>query len=407
MTKDFAGNIDPIYQQQLTRLQLLRRAGAGLATAGLGSAVLAPAAEARRFGSALESASPATFTVFGIDVMTLPGIQKQFKQATGMNIKFTFIPDLTGVFVQKVVKGGVADNFDLLTIDGGVQNLLAPRGYFLAPDTKKVPGWSKIPKPIINNPQMTYQGKPFGVPAAYNADSIAYYPKDLGTVNSWKVIFDDNRTLGKVSMEDNWLTSLPIAATYLAGNRLAKINDPSNMTPSEVKTVVDFLIQRKKAGQFRALWSTWEEAVNLLGTREVVAMSTWEPVPIALQQKGKKVLYSACKEGYNKWMLGWWIPRGAQKHNALDNVYKALGFFNGGWYAAQMAIQRGYATGRPDLGVQYVSQHAHEFTASQKKAVHIKAQEVKTKFKSKYFWENAAPTHLDVIQSEWERFKSS
>jgi hypothetical protein len=106
-------------------------------------------------------------------------------------------------------------------------------------------------------------------------------------------------------------------------------------------------------------------------------------------------------------MLGWWIPRGAEKHNALDNVYKALDFFNGGWYAAQMAIQRGYATGRPDLGVQYVNQHPHDFTAAQKKAVFAKYQEVKTRFKSKYFWENAAPQYLDVIQAEWERFKSS
>jgi len=400
MAEDYASTIDPDHRDRLTRLQLLRRGALGAAAVGVGSSALARGAHAA-------AADAGTLRVFGIDVMTLTGLQKEFQKQTGMKIDFTFIPDLTGIFVQKVVKGGVADKYDLLTIDGGVQNILAPHGYFVAPDPKRVKGWAKIPQPILNNPQMTYKGKPFGIPAAFNADSMAYYPKDLGKVTSWKVIFDDTRTLGKVSMEDNWLTSLPIAATYLAGNRLAKIGDPSNMTPGEVKTVVDFLIQRKKAGQFRALWSSWEEAVNMLGTREVVAMSTWEPVVVALRDKGKQVVYSTAREGYNKWMLGWWLPRGAEKNNRLDAVYKALEFFNGGWYAAHMAIERGYATGRPDLGLAYVNAHPKDFTANQKQAVFQKYREVQTKFRSKYFWENAAPDHLDVIQAEWDRFKAA
>ena len=58
------------------------------------------------------------------------------------------------------------------------------------------------------------------------------------------------------------------------------------MTPAEIKTVVDFLIEKKKAGQFRVIWSSFEQSVNLLTSREVYVMDCWEPMVFVAKKKG-------------------------------------------------------------------------------------------------------------------------
>lgn len=397
---DAADQIDSFHRDMLTRDELLRRSLFGLGALVLGPAALA---SARSASAATDIVAAQTFSIFGPDYATLNS-WKGFTQATGLKMNWSIIADVTGPFVSKVITGRAADTNDLLFFDGGVQNILAPRNYIVAPDTSKMPGWSKIPRTVLYNPQMTYQGKPFGVPGVYNADSFGYYPKDLGKPNSYSVIFEDNRTLGKVAIEDNWLTTLPMAATYMIAKRYASIKDPSNMTPSEAHTVVSFLIQRKKAKQFRTFWTSWQEAVSLLGNREVIAANVWEPVVRALIDQGKKVDYAYAKEGYNKWMGAFWVP----KHSVGNaNIYKTLNYFLGGQYAAQIAALRGYATGRPDLGIAYVKAHPSDFKPADRAYALQKYKETVIKYRSKYFWQNAAPDHRTEIEAEWERFKQA
>jgi spermidine/putrescine-binding protein len=404
MAEDIVSKLDPQVVETLSRIQFLKRSAVALgglmAAPTLLSAVDTPAAEA---------AAPqrlTTFSVFGPDYATISS-WSGFKKATGMSLTWKPIADDVGVFVQQVVRGGAADNYNLLHFDGGVQDILGPKGYMLPVDTHRVAGWDKIVPTVRNNPQEILNGKPFGIPAVYNADSFGYYPKDLGRANSFKVLFDDTRTHGLVALEDNWLTSLPMAASYLTVHGIVKIHDPSNMTPTEVTATVDYLIHRKKAGQFRAFWTSWEESVNLLGTREVLATNCWEPAIRALKQEGKPVDYAWTKEGYNRWMSGFWIPRGAVKQGILPDVYRAVDYFLGGQYGAHVAALRGYATGRPDLAAQYVRQHPNEFSKGDRAYILQKYQEIRVKYASRYFWQNAAPTHRDVIEAEWERFKQA
>ena len=58
-------------------------------------------------------------------------------------------------------------------------------------------------------------------------------------------------------------------AIYLKASGLATIENPTDMTPSEFNTVVNFLIEKKKEGQFRAIWEDYGQCVNLLASGEV------------------------------------------------------------------------------------------------------------------------------------------
>jgi putative spermidine/putrescine transport system substrate-binding protein len=396
---DPVDSLDSGQRDLLSRYELMRRSLVGLGALVAAPALLSPSASAAATGSSDAS----TFTIFGPDYATLDN-WSGFEKATGMKMKWSIIADVTGVFVNKVVAGKAGETNDLLFFDGGVQNILAPKGYFIKPDFTKLVGWDKVPPGVKNDKQMTYQGKPFGIPGVYNADSFGYYPRDLGRPTSFSVIFEDNHTLDKVAVEDNWLTTLPMAATYMISKGYAKIQDPSDMNPDELKQVIDFLIKRKKEKQFRTFWSSWEQAVNLLGTREVIVANVWEPVIRALLAQGKKVAYAYTKEGYNKWMGAFWIPPDSKDN---PDVYKALNYFLGGDYAAHVAALRGYATGRPDLAVAYVHAHPSEFKKADRDYILQKNHEIQVKYRARYFSQNAAPRYRAEIEGEWERFKQA
>ena len=395
-------------QDGIDRLEFLRRAGGTVAGVGaLAAGFGVPSALAASARERLASKQLSTVKILGPDSSALNS-WNGFTKSTGMSLSWTNIPDQMGVITQKVINGGGADQYDLLNIDGGLQKHFVAGGYILPLDTGKITGFAKIPAAIRHNRPMSFlNGRQYGLPCTYNADSFGYYPKILGKAATWKVIFDDNRTLHKVAMEDNWQTSFVMAAMYLKWHHLAKINDPANMTPAEAHTTANFLITRKKAGQFRALWQSWQEALQLLGSKEVIAMSTWEPAVVALQDQGKEVLYAEPKEGYFKWMYDFFVPRSVKKNGSTDSAYKAMSWFMGGEYGANIIAERGYAPARPDLAVAYAKAHPDQFSSKQLQRIEQKYAEVLRKFRAPLVWENTVPDHQAEIEAEWERFKSA
>ena len=49
-----------------------------------------------------------------------------------------------------------------------------------------------------------------------------------------------------------------------------KYGDKGDMTKDEIDKTIELLIEAKKAGQFRAFWTTFDESVNLMASGEVV-----------------------------------------------------------------------------------------------------------------------------------------
>lgn len=263
-----------------------------------------------------------------------------------------------------------------------------------------------VPEGIRSNPNLYAANQQFGCPFVYNADSFGYYvdaieePEPL----SWALMFDSKKTLGQVALDEAYGTSMTMAGVYLKYNGLAEIAEPSNPTPQEAKTIVDFLIERKKAGQFRTLWSTWEEAVGLMASREVIIENCWEPVVHELRGQGKDVQYAYTKEGYLKWMIGAYIPAQAKDRGTLEKSYRALNWFLGGEYGAQIAISRGYLTGRMDLAIEYAK--AEGYDDLQIEAIAQSIDKVDKKFRSELTWYVLAD-HVQEVESEWERFKQA
>ncbi len=98
-------------------------------------------------------------------------------------------------------------------------------------------------------------------------------------------------------------------ALYLKKAGLANIANPDDMTKDEFKTVIDFLIEQKKKGQFRVIWNSFEQAVNLITSKEVYVIDCWEPMVFVAKSKGIDAVYADPKEGYLLWAMAAYLVK--------------------------------------------------------------------------------------------------
>ena len=91
-----------------------------------------------------------------------------------------------------------------------------------------------------------------------------------------------------------------------------KYADKGNMTKEEIDLTMKVLIEAKKAGQFRAFWTDFNESVNLMASGETVIQSMWSPAVTAVRLKGIPCKFQPLKEGYRAWASGFCAAKDAR-----------------------------------------------------------------------------------------------
>ena len=118
-------------------------------------------------------------------------------------------------------------------------------------------------------------------------DSFAYLPEKTGNLDSYAALFDP-KWKGYVALEDNYTTAGQKTALYLKLCEAGPDYEPGRYElADEVKTVINFLIDQKKKGQFRVIWSSFQQAVDLIVNKEVYVIDCWEPMVFVAKSKGK------------------------------------------------------------------------------------------------------------------------
>lgn len=340
------------------------------------------------------------------------GDWSRFTSATGSDVNVVSMGNAPSAVVNQLLAGGGMSSFNVINIVGGMQEPLVGNDLIRRLDPDRLPNWSKdhfISEYLAKGtPGFGFIGHGdafYGVPTVLQGDSFAYLPDETGELDSYGALFDP-RFKGFVALEDNYTTAGQKTALFLNASGQASIADPSDMTPEEIATVVDFLIERKKAGQFRVIWSSFEQAVSLLTSREVHVMDCWEPMVFAARSQGTDVRYAAPKEGYLLWAMAAYIVNNPEMGEAeLDATYELLDFMLGGWYGARITLLRGYMTN--PQAVEYARSHPKEFTADEADRVAEITEGVRAKFEKGGTWQNRWPSHVDVYEEEWQRFKAA
>ncbi len=182
------------------------------------------------------------------------------------------------------------------------------------------------------------------VPTIYNADTLGIRPDLVGReIKNWKDILDP-AFKGKTSILNIPSIGIMDAAMIMESAGQIKYADKGNMTKDEIDKTIAFLIDTKKAGQFRAFWKTFDESVNLMASGEVVIQSMWSPAVAAVRAKGIACKYQPLEEGYRAWGGG----LGLAKHLSgaeLDAAYEYINWYLSGWVGAYLNRQGYYSAG--------------------------------------------------------------
>jgi spermidine/putrescine-binding protein len=396
-----ADKFSTISQVELTRRDMMR------AAAAVGAATLVPALGAH----AARAAGEPVVRGYGVTTAQLKDWSFMTK-SIGVQMDFSGTNNSVGVFLRDVVASQLGDKVDIFIFESGTEDILGPQGVYLEIDEKnpELKLWGRTADEWKRSEVVQGKdGKQYGVPVIGNADSFGYFPDKIGVDPSgqqdisWQVMFENEKTRGRVAYDQTWTYSIGPAALYLQGQGKAKFANIADMTREEAKTVVDFLIARKKAGQFRTLHSAFEEQVQLLTNREVDVINCWEPATrdANLKLGANTVRYAYTVEGYFKWGHGAYIAAQAKDRGNLDTIYKVLNYFLDGEYRALQARDRGYAGPNMDLGVAYAEKNGW----SAEDIANLKAtdEKVARKFK-KPFVSTTTPSNSDAIEEEWQRF---
>ena len=353
-----------------------------------------------------------TVTLADIGVGDPGGDWSKFTEATGNSVNLVAMGNAPSAVINQLLVGGGLKTFDIVNIVGGMQKPLAEADLIQEIDTARLPNWSAnsyiadyLAPGTPGFEFIGYKDKTYGVPTVLQADSFAYLPDLTGELDSYAALFDP-KFRGFVSLEDNYTTAGQKTALYLKANGLAEIDDPADMTPDELKTVIDFLIEKKKDGQFRVIWSSFEQAVSLLTSAEVHVMDCWEPMVFVANAQGKNVKYAAPREGYLLWAMAAYLVNNPERSEAQTQAsYDLLNFMLGPWYGATITGLRGYMTN--PMAPDYAKEHPGEFPAEEAERIAAIDAGVKAKFAVGGTWQNRWPTHVELYEEEWQRFKAA
>src|SRR5262245_51097515 len=376
---------------------------------------LALAAGASLTGLPWRSALAADGTIeFGdIGVGDPNGDWSRYTAGSGWNVNLVAFGNAPSAVLNVLLAGGGAQTYDIINIVGGMQKPLVENDLVEALDTAKMPNWGAntyigqyLAKGTPGFDFIGYNDSIYGVPSVLQGDSFAYLPEATGgALDSYGALFDP-KFKGYVALEDNYTTAGQKTALYLKQSGLATIDKPHDLTESELKTVIDFLIEKKKEGQFRVIWSSFEQSVNLLVNKEVYVMDCWEPMVFVAKSKGIDAVYADPKEGYLLWAMAAYIVKNAERSaEQTTAAYQLLDYMLGGWYGAKITTMRGYMTntGAPE----YAKAHADEFSVDEAAKVTSITENVRRKFAKGGTWQNRWPTAVDAYEAQWSRFKSA
>lgn len=340
---------------------------------------------------------------------------RRLREESGITVRFKDNGNDTGPVIAQMITGTAARDYHVGGLQGGAERALASAGCILPWDTEKLSHWGDVWQLAKDIPYARVDGSQFGLPIALNADSMVYRPDLLGAiagfeqfgrgskavVDTYAVLFDE-RLSGRTSMEDAWINSAIFAAIYLKENGLAQIDDPGDLTDAELKEVMGFLVERKRAGHFVRLWSGWEDGVRLMRSGEVVIMTGWEPIVYELRSQKVPAEYANPREGYEGWSNDLVLHQGAAADGLVDAAHEFANWLYAGFYGQRLGDLRGYVV--PSDAIARFA----EAESGAGESVRAREEHVRAKFRSgRGYWQNVRPREFRLYEEWWSRVRAA
>jgi len=355
----------------LTRRRLLKT-GAAIGGAAIGTGLVTgfPTVWAQKYANI-------TLRQFGTGTSNINAIAERCKQDLGINLEMTATD--TDAAIQRAVTQ--PKSYEIADIEYFSCKKVFPTGVLQPLDTKRIKYFGQI-VPIFITGKLTPDSKvaqgtaPHTVefvesktsrkfakeptewatmiPTIYNADTLGIRPDLVGRpIKNWRDLVDP-AFKGKASILNIPSIGIMDAAMVMESLGKMKYKDKGNMSRDEIDKTIAFLIQTKKAGQFRAFWKSFDESVNLMASGEVIIQSMWSPAVTAVRSKGIPCVYQPLEEGYRSWASGLSVAAHVQGP-LLDAAYEYINWYLSGWVGAFLNRQ-GYYSAVLDTAKKYMSE---------------------------------------------------
>jgi len=336
------------------------QAGLGLAGAAAGSGAITgfPTIWAQNIRNI-------TLRQFGTGVSNLNALADKVKQDLGFTLAMTAL-DSDAVSQKAVTQ---PRSYDIADIEYWICKKIFPAGVLQPMDVKRIKNYDKI-VPIFTTGRLSpdsriaqgtaphtvgfvegpgstkFAAQPTGwmtlIPTIYNADTLGIRPDLVGRpIRNWRDLVDP-AFKGKSSILNIPSIGIMDAAMVMESLGRLKYGDKGNMTREEIEKTTAFLIEAKRAGQFRAFWKSFDESVNLMASGEVVIQSMWSPAVTAVRARGIACTYQPLEEGYRAWGGGLGLSKNLSGME-LDAAYEYINWYLSGWAGAYLNRQGYYS----------------------------------------------------------------
>lgn len=355
----------------MKRRQFLSRAAKATAAAAVSSAVPA----------VVHAYVPKRHTVrvLGTHVTLQEELRKRAEADLGINLVFE--PGGSAAVLHKASTR--PESFDLYEQWSNSINVLWQAGAIQPIDVDRIGNWSEIngltktgrvtprarlgagdaPYRLLNvqtNGSLgaTETGRVSFLPYVHNTDSFGYDSSvvPLGKpyeTESWGWLLDD-RWKGRVALVNAPTIGLFDAALAVRAKGLMEFEDIGNMTRAEIDGLFAILVDLRRDGHFRGVWSSVPQSVELMTRGEVVIQSMFSPGVSAANGRGVPCVYAAPKEGYRAWH-GVMCLSSRTTGPVKDAAYEYMNWWLSGWPGAFIARQ-GYYISNPQRSRPHLSE---------------------------------------------------
>lgn len=178
------------------------------------------------------------------------------------------------------------------------------------------------------------------VPNYSNSDALGYNAGLVPPIKTWAPLLDP-KYKGKVALVTFPPVGLMDASLAMESAGIHKFETMGDFNKKEIDIIVDYLIEKKKEGHFRAFWETYNQSVSLMTSGEVLVQSMWYPAVNAVRGAGIDCRYGDMyHEGYRAFVGGWMLSKNCTGKK-LDKAYKYINWALSGFYGACM-VRQGY-----------------------------------------------------------------
>ena len=332
------------------------------------------------------------------------------------DVQLSFIPKKGSAqdFLELFSSSGEGQKlYDAISDSGGNQeDILSTENSIVTLDTSRIKNWKNlIPEynegNVAANTIRNENGEIVGVPYISNADSMAYNKTKVGgEIDTWNALFD-SQFKGYATMQNDPGPTLATTAIYLKETGKQDIDNPSDLSKSEVKGVSQFLIDQKKKGQFKTFWNGFANCVDLLKSEEVLVSSCWEPIAVNAAKKGVDIHYGNMKEGHQTWNNIWMLTESGKRRGQEDNFYKLMDLYLSPWFGARTLSIFGFTPQMTEV-YEYVQSDQSFFDENEKaiieKRLKNKAIRMSVKGNSQ---QNLYPKELLAYYDWWSKVQAA